>query len=361
MNKILYLSDLSLPNKSAYAVHVMKMCDAFAKNKNVDLIVNDCSCSWGEIKKNYSLENNFKIMALNNIKVRSIIFRIFNAYKTLKIAKNFRYKFIISRNIFSSIFLAYFGKKNILEVHTELTGLTKNIFFFLKKVIQKNLKFIFIHKELKKYLKIYDNFIVLDDSINLREFNCVKKKAVKNKFVYTGSYLKGKGIEIIINLAKYFKKYEFHTYGNIDTFPKDIKKKIGKINNLYINDFITYDKIPKVIKSAEYLLMPYPSKIEVLIKDLDVKEYISPLKMFEYLAAKRIIFASYQKSYNHILVDNFNAVLIKKNSITEWKKRIKQVVANKNKYTILKKNSYETAKKFTWKKRAFKITKFANE
>ncbi len=361
MDKILYLSDLSLPNKSAYAVHVMKMCDAFAKNKNVDLIVNDCSCTWTEIKKNYNLKNNFKIMALNNFKVRNMIFRIFNAYKTLKIVKNINYKFIISRNIFSSIFLAFFGKKNILEVHTELTGVTKKVFFFLKKTTQKNLKFIFIHKELKKYLKIDDNFIVLDDSINLREFNNVKIKAIKNKFVYTGSYLKGKGIEIIINLAKHFKKYEFHTYGNIDTFPRDAKKKIEKISNLYINDFINYNKIPKVIKSAEYLLMPYPNKIEVLIKDLDVKEYISPLKMFEYLAAKRIIFASYQKSYEHILVDNYNAVLIKKNSITEWKKRIKLVVANKNKFRKLKKNSYETAKKFTWKKRAFKIIKFANE
>ncbi len=361
MDKILYLSDLSLPNKSAYAVHVMKMCDAFAKDQNVDLIVNHCSCSWKEIKKNYNLENNFKIVALNNVKVRNIIFRLFNAYKTLKIVKNIKYKFIISRNIFSSIFLACFGKKNILEVHTELTGVTKKIFFFLKRIIQKNLKFIIIHKELQKYLKIHSNFIVLDDSINLKEFNSVKIKAIKNKFVYTGSYLKGKGIEIIINLAKHFKKFEFHTYGNIDTFPKDIKKKLRKISNLYINDFITYNKIPKVIKSAEYLLMPYPNKIEVLIKDLDVKGYISPLKMFEYLAAKRIIFASYQKSYNHILIDNYNAVLIKKDSISEWKKRIKLVVANKNKYKMLKKNSYETAKKFTWKKRAFKITKFANE
>ena len=36
---------------------IQLMCIAFAKNKSLDLIVNDCSCSWGEIKKNYSLEN----------------------------------------------------------------------------------------------------------------------------------------------------------------------------------------------------------------------------------------------------------------------------------------------------------------
>ena len=89
-------------------------------NKSLDLIVNDCSCSWGEIKKNYSLENNFKIIALNNIKVRNLIFRALNAYKTLKISKNINYKFIISRNIFSSIFLAYFGKKNIAKIGVQI-------------------------------------------------------------------------------------------------------------------------------------------------------------------------------------------------------------------------------------------------
>ena len=53
MRKILYLSDLSLPNKSAYAVHVMKMCDAFGKKMKVDLIVNYNSQSWGSLKKNF--------------------------------------------------------------------------------------------------------------------------------------------------------------------------------------------------------------------------------------------------------------------------------------------------------------------
>ena len=33
--------------------------------------------------------------------------------------------------------------------------------------------------------------------------------------------------------------------------------------------------------------MPYPKKIGVLMKGVDVQEYISPLKMFEYLASKK--------------------------------------------------------------------------
>ena len=32
-NKIYYVAELNLPSKSAYAIHVMKMCEAFSKLK----------------------------------------------------------------------------------------------------------------------------------------------------------------------------------------------------------------------------------------------------------------------------------------------------------------------------------------
>ncbi len=361
MRKILYLSDLSLPNKSAYAVHVMKMCDAFGKKMKVDLIVNYNSQSWGSLKKNFYLKNQINIISLNKYKANNFIMRLINGYKTLKIVKKNNYKIIISRNIISSFFLGVFRVKNILEIHTELTGFTKKMYFFLKKKLQKNLKFIFIHKELSKIFNIKTNFIVLDDAINLKEFDRIEVKQHKNRFTYTGSYLKGKGIKTIINLASHFKDYEFHTYGNIDTFPKEFEKEKSSIKNLFVHDYIPYRKIPYVIKSSEYLLMPYPSNIEVLIKNLNVKKYISPLKMFEYLAARKIIFASFQNSYKHILKNNYNAILIKKNSIEEWKKKIRQVISNKKKYSMLKSNSYKTAKKYTWDQRVLHILTFIDE
>ena len=52
MEKLLYVSDVSLPNKSAYAVHVMKMCEAFSEKKEVDLVVNHNSEKWKVLKRN---------------------------------------------------------------------------------------------------------------------------------------------------------------------------------------------------------------------------------------------------------------------------------------------------------------------
>ena len=37
--KVFYIAEINLPNTSAYAQHVLKMCDAFALNHNVNLLV----------------------------------------------------------------------------------------------------------------------------------------------------------------------------------------------------------------------------------------------------------------------------------------------------------------------------------
>ena len=78
---------------------------------------------------------------------------------------------------------------------------------------------------------------------------------------------------------------------------------------------------------------------------------MSPLKMFDYLAGKKIIFASKLKVYSHILKNNFNSILINPEKTSEWIKAF-EVLKNKKKLRKkLKKNAYETAKKFTWNKR----------
>ena len=172
---------------------------------------------------------------------------------------------------------------------------------------------------------------------------------IKYKFVYTGSFVQGKGIETIIALANHFKEFKFNVFGNLDTISSQ---------NLILNDYQSYFSICKILLKSEYLLLPYEKKISVLIKNSDVSKYISLLKMFEYLATKKIIFASYNKTYNHILKNNYNSLLINSDKIKAWIKTINMVIKNPKKFEYLKKNAYETSKKYTWKKRCGLILKF---
>ena len=139
MKKVIYLSDFSLPNKSAYAVHVIKMCEAFVANGfNAQLIVNNINTNFYSIKKKYNLYKNFKILGLQKFKANTFFTRFQNAYKIFFILRKSKADLIISRNILASLLLSFFNIKNLLEIHTELKGFTKIIFHFTYKIIKKD-------------------------------------------------------------------------------------------------------------------------------------------------------------------------------------------------------------------------------
>ena len=105
--------------------------------------------------------------------------------------------------------------------------------------------------------------------------------------------------------------------------------------------------------------MPYKKNVGVLIKNIDVSKYFSPLKMFDYLASGKIIIASDLQVYKNILKDKQNCIILKEN-INLWCKTIKKLIQNKR-FNHLGKNAKESSKKYTWFIRAQKILKFCEE
>ena len=100
--------------------------------------------------------------------------------------------------------------------------------------------------------------------------------------------------------------------------------------------------------------MPYNKVSFGRSKNVNLSKYMSPLKLFDYLACERVIIASKLNVYNHILKNNYNSILINKLKISDWKKKIEFVLKNYIKYSNLRNNSLLTSRKFTWKKRVKK-------
>ena len=64
------------------------------------------------------------------------------------------------------------------------------------------------------------NVLVLDDAVDTKRFQKSKAKVIKNTCFYSGSFVEGKGIEIIQQLALQLPNFYFHLYGNIKTYNK---------------------------------------------------------------------------------------------------------------------------------------------
>ena len=363
--KLFYIADFSLPNKSAYTLHVLKMCDAFFEfsNKNVELLIpfKDQKYKSTKLKKDFLLKSTFKIKSffLKKKKLnfyRRIIFSI-KLYEFLK--KKSINTVIISRSIVPSIILAFLNIKNILEIHTELTGFTKMFFWLVRfNKIHKNLKFIFINKYLRKKLKIKTNrSLILNDAVDYRDFKTKKISSIQNTCFYSGSFAKGKCLEIINKISLELPNINFHLYGNENTaYDKSLIN--NKNSNVFFKGYLTYFNLVSTINHYKVLLMPYQKNVGVLINNLNVANYFSPLKMFDYLASGKIILASNLPVYRNILKHNQNSILIKPENISLWKKYIIQSLkTSRNK---LGKRAIKDAKKFSWEKRVDHVIVFSN-
>ena len=352
MKKINYIAEINLPNKSGYAHHVLKICDAFSDLKETNLFVLSNDIEFKELASRYLLKNSFKIKSLSLIKKNNFFNRIFFALSVKK--KVEKDSIIISRSLISSMLLAIFNYKNIVELHHPPTGLTNILFIFFRFLkLDKNLGYIFLHYNLKKKLKI-NKGLVLDDAVDFNDFKKIEKKN-NNKFCYVGSLFEGKGIETIIKLSKKFPNERFDIYGDKKTLSKNLLKNqslLGK--NIIFHDFLFYRNIPEILKSYKFLLLPYSNKVSVNSSSLEVSNYMSPLKMFDYLAAGGVILASNLEVYSHILKDNFNCLLTKKNDEEGWIKLISKAL-NESSFNHLRENAILTAKNYSWTNRVKKI------
>ena len=154
-----YIADVFLPSRSAYSIHVMKMCNSFAKKKfRVSLFCLNKKNS--NLFNYYNCKNKFKIIGLNQNK-NNFFTRIIFGFKVLKKIHATNDELILSRSIFSGLLLSLFEKKVILEIHHDLKGFTKFlVFLFHKTKYFKSINIIFISKKLSNS-KIYNkNFLL---------------------------------------------------------------------------------------------------------------------------------------------------------------------------------------------------------
>ena len=120
--------------------------------------------------------------------------------------------------------------------------------------------------------------------------------------------------------------------------------------------------MPYVLAKSDILLLPSADEQYVGL-NVNVSNYNSPLKMFDYLAAGKIILSSKRDGICEILKHNFNAIIVDEYNINSWAYQLNNIIQKKYNLKKLQKNSFLTAKKYTWDKRVsqiMKVNKFKN-
>ena len=117
MNKNLfinYICEVNYPNSSAYSIHVLKMCDAFAeKNYKVNLFVPFSNKSFKKLTNDYNIKSKFSFIKIFRRK-REINFfnRLLFSLEIIKKIDNININsLLISRSVIFAILASLYQKK----------------------------------------------------------------------------------------------------------------------------------------------------------------------------------------------------------------------------------------------------------
>jgi len=361
--KICYLANSAIPSTNASAIQIVKMCEAFSELKN-DVILITTNVSNGNIFNFYKIKTKFRIKKIKYFKkfplgIKFYLFSILSIIESIK----FRPNIYITRNFFTCFLLILLKKKTILELHHGLNTESRIVRFIVKNFDFLNSKHLIKLIAITNYVKIdYINkysiksnkIIVIPSGSSIKESYKYKVNKKRLNIGYFGSLYQSRGLDLIIKLALIDTKNNYYIYGNKKQLKLPISYKISK--NLYLNDYVPYKKISKILLNMDLLLLPYTSSITVAGNIGDITKYTSPLKLFDYLSVGRPIMCSNFNVLREIISDNKNAIFVKNyQNPYAWKKEITKLINKPEKMKIISKNNYKLSKKYSHSVRALKI------
>jgi glycosyltransferase involved in cell wall biosynthesis len=369
-----------MPSRSANSIHVIRMCEALASlGHDVTLFVNRTIRQLDDLK--LLLEDYYGVslkgvkvvsfysplsLALNlQIALFSICYLIFN------VIKGNGPQVVISRNLYASLFLHRLMKnKLIYETHEIEYGYRKPMQTAILK--QPLLIKIVISNALLELLSCHHGInmqrvMVLPDAapdgikpISEKQKQEIRKALMadgfedyKNIVGYFGHLYKGRGIEIIQSLAERHQDTAFMVFGGNEE-QIEVFKQQNHLNNLKVMGYIEPAKVLEVMKAMDVLLMPYQQVVLIGRKRFsDTGSYMSPMKMFEYMASCVPIISSRLPVLEEVLKDGVNCLMAMPDDLSDWSKCLSRLFNDPLLVNKLAENAYcEYLEKYNWQTRA---------
>ena len=169
---------------------------------------------------------------------------------------------------------------------------------------------------------------------------------------YTGHLYPGRGMTLLLKLAKCFPHINFLWVGGHPSDVSNWRDRLSaeKIGNITLIGFIQNSQLPLYQAASDFLLMPYENVITGSSGG-NSTTYASPMKMFEYMASKRAIISSDLPVIREVL-NSSNAFLCPPEDIEAWSQAIGFLVTNESERLALAQQAWLDVQQYTWLERA---------
>lgn len=133
---------------------------------------------------------------------------------------------------------------------------------------------------------------------------------------------------------------------DINNWKKYCKKEL--ITNVFFVGFVNNSEVPKYLKAADVLIMPYNTKVNFEVMDVNTT---SPMKLFEYMASNRSIISTDIPAISKVIEHNKSGMLVEPNNIKQLSNYVTELINSPEKSEELTINAYRKVKNYTWANR----------
>ncbi len=371
--KILYISHSVIPSIAANSIHVCKMTQAIANlGHDVELLAIKPSIfnkvNNKEIITQYGLKKDIKLKTFprfRGMKLKDYFFQV------SRYCKKHKPDLVYTRSIQIANIICNTGVPVVYECHGDIHETEIEDF---KLLIEKShlMKVIVISKALYKILadkydsKLKDKMYIAHDGVDLERFEnnnklpefFREKLQLPQKYtvMYSGHLYQGRGIEIVFGLAKRFTDLSFVVVGGRDEDVNNCQKMASEneVSNILFTGFVNNGVLSEYLGAANVLLMPYQTKVSVAGNFGNSVSWMSPLKMFEYMATLRPIISSDLPALREVLDDN-QSLFCQPDDIEQWANALHKLLDDIESSNLLAFNAFQNVKKYTWNVRAKNI------
>ncbi len=373
--KIVYLSDATIPSEMANSVSIINLCNAFNElGAEIHLVkpwrYKNRKINPDDIYKIYGINNKFNIvntpyldlsMIQNfspDLLLRSVNYvskRIWQKHVVNYVVNNFSPDIIHMRNNipFALYHLRKMNKLVFLEFYDVPTKFYLDIY---KKAIigNKNLILSAITSNLAD--KISELFQIERKRIAISPSGVDKSKyqqttfninKIRKTIMYVGNLYPDRGVNNFVLAAKNIPEHDFVVIGGNKSEADDLIKNFNLSNkNLSFIPHQSHSELSQFYAKSDILILPDTAK------NIWRKLYVSPNKLFEYMAACKPIIASDLPSIKEVVTDKHSALLFTPDDPKDLTEKINKLVNNEQLSNLLSRNAFNLVDNYTWKTKA---------
>lgn len=364
--KIVYVSRSVIPSRTANGIHVMRMCQAFAQAGHEVTLLAPTNPKLEEknITDIFDYYGTRKIFTLRKFYAPKWIRKYIYSWRCLWEIRKIKPDVVYGRNDLRALWFSV--KNNFSTVFEQHMPPRTNVEqTYARKILNhsKGAKIVCISAALGEYyqktfgINPQNILIAHDGADSVENFDTLPlgytNRSERKSIGYVGSLFKGRGIDLILEIASHLPQYDFHLIGGTE---KDISywKREVSLPNIIFYGFVAPAEAYRYRNLCDVLLAPYQTEQE----GNKTSSYMSPIKIFEYMSSAKPIICSDLPVIREVL-DDTNALLLDPYSVNDWINGIQKVLQDTEWSSLLAQKAYEDFNDhYSWYKRGEAIVKF---